>query len=467
MRELAVRGLGRIEDESSILSLLSALEDSDETVRLATETALAGISNPALAPILLTSLNASSAFAQRAIAHALGSYPDAQVIESLRELMTAEGDLRTRLTAAQSLSRLGDERGTTMILRTLNAPNQETRRIAAIALGMTGDPRAVAPLIETARRGTFDAATPEGRRQRRRMFEAMAAVGAEILPPLIDLLASGDPAVSGLAADALAQMGSKAVTPLANALSSHPDITVRVAAARLLGRLREREAVEPLMETLRETLVGPYPLVFLLRLFGDRTAPVRAAAAAAIGEIGGLDGAGLLLSSSRYDPSMEVNEAAEAALARSGAPAVIARLAQPDVTGYINRALAAGLALLMVGFVAGAATRLWGVADAVPLIGLASAGVLGLADGLEGRRRPIRLALAGSLAGGAAAWLILLAGQSGWESSLAAAALPAVGALVGWSRAVPMQRLAGLFGGAILGFIGAGAAALILGTIGP
>ena len=465
LRELAVRGLGKVGGEPAALSLLIGLDDPEETVRLATEAVLAEIREPGLEQILLTALNSSSPIIQRAVAHALGNFADERVVSRLQELMNEEGDLRTRLTAAQSLARLGDERGTAMILRTLNAPNQEIRRVAAIALGMTGNPRAVEPLIESARNGTFDAAVPEGRRLRRQMFQAMAAVGAEMVPPLIELLASGDPGVRGFAADALAHMGPSAVEPLAKALGSHPDLGVRAAAARLLGRLGDREAVESLSQVLRETLTGPYPLVFLLRLIGDATAPVRAAAAAAIGEIGALDGAGLLLSSARYDPSPEVNAAAETALARAGAPVVIARLAQPDVSGYINRALAAALSLLLIGFLAGAATRAWGLPDAVLLTGLAGAAVLGLADGLEGRRRPIRLALLGSLAGAAASWIAGLAGLPGWVVSLLAAFLPAAGALTGWSRAVPMQRLAGLFGGVVLGFVGAGIAGLILGTI--
>ena len=465
LRELAARSLGRVGDEPAVLSLLTGLEDAEETVRQATEAALAGIRAPGLEQILLTALNDSSAFSQRAVAHSLGNYPDEAVVERLLELMNEEGDLRTRLMAAQSLARVGDERGTAMILRTLNAPNRETRRLAAIALGMTGDPRAVEPLIESARGGGFDTATQEGRGQRRRMFQAMGIVGEVMVAPLIELLASGDPGIAGFAADALVQMGREAVGPLADALGSHPELKVRVLAARLLGRLGDREAVEPLSQVLRETLTGPYPLVFLLRLVSDATAPVRAAAAAAIGELGGMDGAGLLLSSARYDPSPEVNAAAEAALARTGSPAAIVRLAQPDVSGFLNRALAAGLALLLVGFLAGAATRAWGLPDAILLTGLAAAAALGLADGLEGRRQPVRLALFGSLAGVAAAWLGRTAGLPGWGASLLAAALPAAGALSGWSRAVPMQRLAGLFGGVVLGFIGAGAAGLILGTI--
>jgi hypothetical protein len=251
------------------------------------------------------------------------------------------------------------------------------------------------------------------------------------------------------------------------ALGSNPQMAVRVAAAKLLGRLGDPEAVEPLMQVLRGTLLGPYPLVFFLRLISDRSSSLRAAAASALGEIGSLDGAALLLSSSRYDPSPEVNTAAEAALARIGAPAVIVRLAQPDVTGYINRALASGLSLLLAGGLAGTAARLWGNADTGLLAGLAAAGVLGLADGLDGRRRTIRLGLAGCLVGGAAAWLIALAGLPAWAASGAAAVLPAAAALAGWSRAEPAQRLAGLFGGLVLGFIGAGAGGLILGTIGP
>ncbi|HUF39958.1 MAG TPA: HEAT repeat domain-containing protein [Anaerolineales bacterium] len=465
LRELAVRGLAKIGDEPSVLSLLTTLEDPEERVRLATETALGDVRTPGMEQVLVTALNVSSAFAQRAIANTLGNYPDPRVIERLSGLMTEEGDLRTRLTAAQSLARLGEARGAAMILRTLNAPNEEIRRMAAIALGRAGDPRAAGPLIESLKPGALDPATPEGRLQRRMMFEAIAAVGPGIWQPLIELLALADPGIRGFAADALVNLGPAAAAPLAEVLGSHPKPEVRAEAARLLGRLGEGEVVEALTLALRETLSGPYPLIFLLRLLYDPTAPVRAASAAAIGQIGGMDGAARLLSSARFDPSPVVNAAAEAALARLGAPAITVRMAQPDVSGFINRALAAALALLLVGFLSGAVNRMWGLPDAVLLAGLAGAAVLGLADGLEGRARPIRFAVLGCLIAVPAAWLFDTAGQPAWLSSLLAGGLPAAGALAGWSRAALMQRLAGLFGGVVLGFIGAGAAGLLLGTI--
>jgi hypothetical protein len=134
-----------------------------------------------------------------------------------------------------------------------------------------------------------------------------------------------------------------------------------------------------------------------------------------------------------------------------------------DVAGFVNRAAAGGLALALAGFVAGAVSQLWGIPEVALLSGLAAGGALGFADGLEVRREPIRAALLGGLL--AAALAGLLGGRS-WLVSAFGAAIPAAAGLRYAGRVDFLQRAAGFFGGMVLGFVGAGLAAVLLGTIG-
>ena len=464
LRVPAIEGLGRIGSEAAVLSLLSLLNDEDETVSYATADALREIHTPEALDVFLTTINSPSSWVQKTIAEVLGNYPEARVVERLMALLTEQGDLETRLSAAQSLTRIGDERGKAMILRTLNAPNVMTRQYAAIALGMTGDMRAVEPFLQTIRQRPIDPGTPRGRNMRRRMITAMTRIGAPVIEKMIDLLADKDSFVKLLAWDVLLEFSEAAVDPLILAMQVHRNREVRVEAVHLLGRIGDERAIEPLSDILRAPLMGPYPVVFLMRLFFDRSAPLRIAAAKALGRIGSQEGVSLLISAARFDPEKGVNEAAEIAIARIGSPTGLIRLSQGAATGLVHHALASGGIMLLIGAVTALISRVWGVADAAVLFGLMSGAVYGAVDGLEGRKRSAQGALLGAAAATVAAWLLSGVG-SPWVVSASGFVFPVLGTMLGWDKVTPLQRMAGLFGGMVLGFAGAGLMLLILGTI--
>ena len=464
LRVPAIQGLGEIGGEQAVLSLLSFLDDEDLAVAEAAAAALREIRAPEALDIFLTTINSPSTWVQKTIADVLGNYPESRVVDRLMGLLSEQGDLETRLTAAKSLALIGDTRGTAMILRTLNAPNVEIRQAASIALGLTGDARAIEPFIQSIRQKTIDPGTPRGRYMRRRMIQAMTATGEAVVDPMIGLLNDRDTFVSRFAWDVLDNLGTVAVEPLIVALTFHRDLEIRIEAAHLLGRIGDERAVEPLSNILRRVLVGPYPIVFLGRLFYDRRARLRAAAAASLGKFGSMEGASLLISAARYDPDQTVNQTAESALARLGSPAGIVRLAQTDVTGFVNHVMASASAMVLVGMLAALVSRLWGVADSSLLAGLGAGAVFGLVDGLEGRKRPAQGAIVGGLLAALFAWP--QAGfREAWVISLAGFGFPALGALLGWDRVPLILRIAGLFVGMVSGFAGAGVLLLILGTI--
>lgn len=465
LRIPAIQGIGEIGGEQAVLSLLSFLDDEDENVAQATAAALCEIDSPEALEIFLTTINSASTWVQKSIADLLSNYREDRVVERLMALLAEQGDLETRLTAAKSLALIGDARGTAMILRTLNAPNIEIRQSASIALGLTGDARAINPFVQSIRQKTIDPGTPRGRYLRRRMIQSMTAIGAEAVEPMIELLVDKDAFVSRLAWDVLERMGETAVEPLIVAMKYHRNQQVRTNAAHLLGRIGDARAAEPLSDILRKVLIGPYPIVFLGRLFYDPGSMLRAAAANSLGKISSPDGASLLISAARYDPDHAVNQAAELALARLGSPTGIVRLAQADVTGFVNHVMASSAVITVLGVIAALVSRLWGIPDAALLAGLGAGAGFGYVDGLEGHKRPAQGALVGGLVAVLLAWL--LAGvREPWMISTAGVIFPVVGSFLGWDRKPLVLRLAGLFGGIVLGFAGAGVLLLILGTIG-
>ncbi len=460
LRQLAVEGLGRIGGEQAILSILTILADPDENVRISAAAALRSARTVEHAEILLTALNSPNAWIQQTLAEVLGGLDLPPVHEALYALATREGDLQTRLTAAQSLLNLGDRRGEAMILRTLNAPNTETRRLAAIALALAGDQRAADPLMGSITPQALDPATPQGRQLRRRVAAALQSLGSQNHARLIAALGDASPAFATAAYDALLQAGGQAVPALVEALQTQPNVRIREQAAQILGRVGDPRAVKALTNVLRTALIGPYPVVYFSRLFVDVTADLRVATAAALGQMESLDGASILLSASRQDPDPDVRVAAQQALALVGAPLAAARAAEVDVQGFINRGVVSAFALLAVGFISGAVSLLWGIPDVALLAGLISGAALGVSDGLEGWKKPVRRAILGGLAAALFGWII-----QGWPASAAGILFPVAGSLSHRGRVELLQRLAGLFGGMVMGFIGAGLAAVMLGTI--
>lgn len=460
LRQMAVAGLGEFGGEGALLPLLTMLSDPDEQVRWAAAAALHRLDEISDAEILLTALNTDSPWVQQAIMQALVRLSQPEVAEALHRVATEEGDLGSRLTAAQCLAILGDSRGIGMIRRTFNAPNVETRRLAAIALCKTGDPQPVEFLLSSISTSRVDLTTPRGRALRERALEALQSVGSPAVSQLILALGDSDTLRRQIAREALLRIGPEAVVELAETVLVYPDVGVRVRAAALLARIGDRRGLEALVTVLRTALLGPFPIVFFTRLFWDRSAPVRRAAAQALGQMGHQDGAAVLLTAARYDPDAAVRTDAGRALARIGAPMVVARFAAPDVYVWVNRGLAASTALLLVGFLAAGVVIIFEASNLGLLAGLVTGAALGLSDAFTAGRRPFRLAFLGNAAAWLLAWAALYFRLPAWIFPVIAIGFPALGGLLGWTRTSLSRRMAGLFAGAVLGLV-AGLLALL------
>ena len=149
------------------------------------------------------------------------------------------GDDDAREEAARALGVLGEE-GVLALLELLKHDDADVRCWSIWALAQTGSRQVVQPIV-----GALDHADCDVR------ISAAMALGelraAEAAPALVAQLESQSGLLTRCAADALEKIGEEAVPVLVKALG-HPQSQVRMWAARALGRIGSKEAVEPLCQ---------------------------------------------------------------------------------------------------------------------------------------------------------------------------------------------------------------------------
>lgn len=135
------------------------------------------------------------------------------------------------------------------LVAALDEDNLVVRAYATTALGLTGDRRAVEPLLHLLRADAVPAAV------RLRAVEALGKLGDErAITPLIALLSGPQSFEDAYAADALVALGAPSVLPLIAVLEDgEREQRIRVYAASTLGRLRDERAIAPLINVLLDT----------------------------------------------------------------------------------------------------------------------------------------------------------------------------------------------------------------------
>lgn len=201
-----------------------------------------------------------------------------------------------------------DDRERDQILRDLQSPDEEVRRLAVEQLGSLPTAEALPRLVECL--GDSDW------RVRKTAVERLVAApdSGGVLDALIQALADGEnPGRRNSAVEALVEIGEAAVPSLVETLSSD-DVDVRKFAVDALAGVGSRSAQDALLATLR-----------------DADPNVRAAAADALGMIGEAGSAGALLAIS--------NDGDEDHLVRFSALRALARLDVPVSAAGIAAAL--------------------------------------------------------------------------------------------------------------------------------
>jgi HEAT repeat protein len=300
-------------------------------------------------------------------------------------LETAAGEPLTR--AIYLLGKLKADEAVEAIIQRLHDPDPAVRRFAAIALTEIGDPRAEEHLIALLRAkdpalrtyAAFGLMGTGGRISIRLLIASlndpeMQWLAVRILDKIgsrdIDSLIAAlkDERTAWYAQDALVKIGRAGMPQLEEHLKEE-DPAIREGVARVMGEVKDRRAVAPLLEAIQSAgdtgvnsataliqIADPAsvePLIELLasqveqvrlyaayalgglkdrravpaltRTLADPSSSVRGIAAHALGQIGARDPTGALVAALE-DPSAHVRATAAYALARIGDPAAKPKL---------------------------------------------------------------------------------------------------------------------------------------------
>src|SRR5687767_2396771 len=275
LRVHAALALGELQALEAAPMLVSTLDDPDENVRFHAIEALGRIGAADSIDPLSKIAASDNFFLAFAAIEALSKTDDARVAPLMVTLLEEE---LLRPAAIETLAAIGDEDCVPALARALNAPGAEATQICAALVRIHSryddGEGAGSFIVEAASRAvnvdgqaSLIAAASTNDANRVAVVTVLGWLGAPALDALVALV--GDPALHQVVADSVAAIGRDAVAPLTERLEAAvPD--ARTAAAELLGGLGDRSAAPALQRAL-----------------DDADAEVVAAAAGALGVVGG------------------------------------------------------------------------------------------------------------------------------------------------------------------------------------
>lgn len=200
-----------------------------------------------------------------------------------------KGPSRARALAAEILGITGQGRAVGPLLSALADGDEIVQIAAAAGLSLLRDPRCLEPLAQAL-------VESQGRLPPARIAQVLIAFGEASIPHLVSFLEKADEEAAVRILEILGSIGGPRVLPYLIQGLKTPQAAIRVAAAQALGEAGFKEAGEE-----------------LLKILADEDPKVRAAAACALGRIKYLK-ALPYLKRSLEDPSWQVRASAEVAL---------------------------------------------------------------------------------------------------------------------------------------------------------
>lgn len=306
----------------AIGGLVELLYEVDTASRMLVIDALAQIRSPDAARALEPLVESDDPEIARAATDALGRIADPDSIDILFNLF-GHSDAGIRGAAQSALARFGS-RVLERLLAMVSSPAAEVRAQAAAALGALKDPVAIEPLKKLL-------VDPANEVKRAAVF-ALAQINEQHVGSLpLLLLGNQDPAVRSASAQVLGRLRDKrAVEPLQYLLMEDADPWVRYEAAQALGEIGDQRAVAPLCERMYDDApqvrIAALKAVVRLALedrihelekvLGDRDPEVRLALIESLGPRAVVPGAEALIIVALKDEDWRVRVAAFRSLAR-------------------------------------------------------------------------------------------------------------------------------------------------------
>jgi|GEM_PF-3411545 len=290
--------------------LIRELRDKDWRVRWDAALALREIGDERAVEPLINALRDEYPDVCRAAAEALGKIGDKKAIEPLI-IALRDKDWRVRWDAALALREIGDKRAVEPLINALRDGSPDVCRAAAEALGKIGDKKAIEPLIIALRSLFVRYAAIEALEKIEPEWHK-TEVAKKQVPEFINALRNGCSDVRIGAAEALGKIGDKkAIEPLIIALRDW-DWRVRYAAI---------EALEKIEPEWHKTEVAKKQVPEFINALRDKNSDIRKATARVLGKIGDERAIEPLIIALR-DKYEWVRKAAAKALVKIGKPAV-------------------------------------------------------------------------------------------------------------------------------------------------
>lgn len=291
-------------------SLVSALKDNDEGVRLAAVEAISSRSERSVVPDLIAILDDPSVPVRRAVAQTLSQMPDPRAIAALLQALRTDTDAEVRALAAEALGNIDDASAAPGLIAAL-----KTERVAPVRR------KIVAALAE---------------------LETTSAASA-----FADALRDDDAEVRASAIYGLGNIHAKSSAQQIIPLLRDPNSEVRSKAAWALGEMKVIDALDELTAALgdrdpdvRQNIINALSSMederavpALVRAIADDNVDVRREAVNALGNIDGLNKAPRELVAALSDADTQVRESALQALAHIKDPTTASAVVPLTRTG--------------------------------------------------------------------------------------------------------------------------------------
>ncbi|HID99598.1 MAG TPA: hypothetical protein EYP59_04825, partial [Thiotrichaceae bacterium] len=292
LKRSLISALGTIDSPQSINILLTALDDTEETVRDAAIESLDTLDDIRVLRFLVAVRDDNSKGQNALLKKILSDLDNPSAPELLSPLLQ-EKNKEVRQSVVSALGRLGDSKAVEPLIRLLKDENAEVRKSAVSALGRLGDSKAVEPLIRLLKKDE-DAKVRESVVKNLPHFKDITVLHSlinlrndilidlddlrevlsdlddpKLVEILIPLLKDGNSIVLSHVAWLLGRLGdAKAVGSLIPLLEDE-NSKVRASVAQALGRLGDAKVVDS-----------------LIALLEDKNSEVRASVSQALGRLG-------------------------------------------------------------------------------------------------------------------------------------------------------------------------------------
>ncbi len=189
VRWAAAQAIGRIGGEEAVALLLPLLQESDPLVRRSAADALGYLDTPAVRQALRRALRDPDPTVRRNAIEAVARLGDREAVGILAAVLTTSDDLWVRYSAAEALGVVGDHRAIAALIEAAQDRQVLLRRVAVRSLGRLHDSRAITPLVHALR-------DPDAQ-VRLHAIEGLGRLGHEMLIPELERLLQDSASVFG------------------------------------------------------------------------------------------------------------------------------------------------------------------------------------------------------------------------------------------------------------------------------